>query len=192
MEIKNQKKQESINKKKKEMNCEKEIQKRKLEEAINLHKDFVGVADQKKKVQERIINNFRSYNSTSYLQPPPPFASAMPPSRADTSTYLNPQISQHPYYTQGVNGNINNNIIDLTNCANPSRKMEMIPNFISLSNSHDDNNEEREREKSKLMKVCVNHTRSALKKNRANVKLTNDSTSSSTGNSTGHDSDSDN
>ena len=49
----------------------------------------------------------------------------------------------------------------------------------------------KEREKSKLMKVCVNHTRSALKKNCTNVKLTNDS-SSSTGDSTGNDSDSDN
>ena len=85
MEIKDQKKQESIDKKKKQKNCEKEIQKRKLQEAINLHHNFVWVTDQKKKVQERIINNFRSYNhSTSYLQPaPPPFASAMPPSRAD-------------------------------------------------------------------------------------------------------------
>jgi len=159
MEIKDHKKQESIEKKKKEKNREKEIQKRKLQDAINLHHDFVGVGtNQKKKVQERIINNFRSYV-------PPPFASAMPPSRADhTSAYLNPQVAHHPFYTtQGVNYNINHETIDLT--QNPSTKVEMIPNFISLLNSLDDGNEaERERKKSKLMKVCVNHTRSALKK----------------------------
>ena len=37
------------------MNREKEMQKRKLQEAISLHHDFVGVAGQNdKKVQERI------------------------------------------------------------------------------------------------------------------------------------------
>ena len=65
------------------MNREKEIQKRKLQEAISMHHNFVGVAPQNsKKVQERIIDNFRGCNSTSYLQPPPPplpFTSAIPP-----------------------------------------------------------------------------------------------------------------
>ena len=50
----------------------------------------------------------------------------------------------------------------------------------------------KEREKrSKLIKVCVNHTRSTLKKWK-NVKLTNDSSSSSsTASNNDHDSDSD-
>ena len=41
------------------MNGEKEMQKRKLQEAISLHHDFVGVAGQnRKKIQAKIINNF--------------------------------------------------------------------------------------------------------------------------------------
>ena len=102
---------ETMEKKKKEMNHEKKIQKRKLQEAISMYHDFVGVAAQNsKKAQERIINNFRSCNSTSYLQQPPPplpFASAaMPPMHQ-------PQpASHHPYYyNQGVNGNSNNFIL---------------------------------------------------------------------------------
>ena len=140
------------------------MQKRKLQEAISLHHDFLGVG-QNKKIQERIINNFRSFNRSTYLhQPSPQFASAaMPPSMHQLPSYP----SQHPYnYTQGVNGSINDNTtIDLTTGI-PSTKVKIIPNFLSMLNSLDDNNEEeRERKKSKLMKVCVNHTRSALKKN---------------------------
>ena len=67
----------------------------------------------------------------------------------------------------------------------------MIPNFLSMLNSLDDNNEEREGEKSKQIKVCVNHTRSTLKQNCKNVRLTNDSSSSSsTASNNDHDSDS--
>ena len=47
-----------------------------------------------------------------------------------------------------------------------------------------------ERKKSKLMKVCVDHTRSALKKISTNVNLTNDSSSSSTASINELDSDS--
>ena len=44
---------------KKERSREKEIQKRKLQDAISMHNNFIGVAGQNgKKVQERIINNF--------------------------------------------------------------------------------------------------------------------------------------
>ena len=150
-----------------------------------MHHDFVGVAGQNvKKVQERIINNFRSFDTSSYLQQSsqhPPFASIHQPQPA----------SQHPYYyTQGVNGNSNNHTIDLTRSI-PSNKVEMIPNFLSMLNSLDDDNEERERKKSKLIKVCVNHTRSTLKQNCKNVRLTNDSSSSSsTASNNDHDSDS--
>ena len=52
------------------------------------------------------------------------------------------------------------------------------------------NEEERERKKSKLMKVCVDHIRSALKKISTNVNLTNDSISSSTASINELDSDS--
>ena len=138
-----------------------------------------------KKKQERIINNFRSFTNNPYLHQPsqvPPFAAMHQPQPS----------SQHPYYhTQGSNGSMEDHTIDLTSC-NPSTKVEMIPNFLSMLNSLDDDNEERERKKSKLIQVCVNHTRSTLKKNCKNVQLTNDSSSgSSTASNHEHDSDSD-
>ena len=69
--------------------------------------------------------------------------------------------------------------------------MEIIPNFLSTLNSLDADNEEREKKKSKLIKECVNHTRSALRKNCKNVKLTNySSSSSSTAGNNDHGSDS--
>ena len=137
---------------------------------------------QNKKVQERIINNFRSYNNTSapYLHQPSQFA-AMPPSMHQPPSHP----SHHPYYyyTQGVNGSMDD---DLSN-----QKVEMIPNFLSMLNSPlDDDSDEREKKKSKLMKVCVDHTRSTLKKHCSNVNLTNDSSSSSTASINGPESDS--
>ena len=44
IEIKDQKKSDTIEQRKKERSREKEIQKRKLQDAISMHHDFVGVA----------------------------------------------------------------------------------------------------------------------------------------------------
>ena len=103
IEIKDKKKRDTVEKRKEEVSREKEIQKRKLQEAISLQSNFMGVG-QNKKVQERIINNFRSFNNTSYLhQPSPQFApTAMPPSMHQPPSHP----SHHPYYyyTQGVSG----------------------------------------------------------------------------------------
>ena len=125
-----------------------------------MHHDYYGgvVGRSNKKLQKRIINIFQSFKPNPYLQQPSPaplFASMHQPQPA----------SQHPYYnTRGANGNSNNHTIDITNCT-PSNKVEMNPNFLSMLNSlGDDDNEEREKKKSKLIQVCVNHTRSTLKK----------------------------
>ena len=109
IEIKDQKKRDTSEKRKKEMNREKEMQKRKLQEAISLHHDFLGVG-QNKKVQKRIINNFRFFNRSTYLhQSSPQFVSATrPPSMYQPPSHL----SQYPYYyTLGVNGSI---VVDTT------------------------------------------------------------------------------
>ena len=92
-----------------------------------------------------------------------------------------PFLHPYYYYTQGVNGSTEDHTtIDLTTCQ-PSNKVEIIPNFLSVLNSSlDDGSDEREKKKSKLMKVCVDHTRSTLKKHSTNVNLTNDSSGSST------------
>ena len=98
-----------MEKRKKEMNRQKEMQKRKLQEAISLHHDFLGVG-QNKKVQKRIINNFRFFNRSTYLhQSSPQFVSATrPPSMYQPPSHL----SQYPYYyTLGVNGSI---VVDTT------------------------------------------------------------------------------
>ena len=174
------------------MNREKEQQKRKLQEAISLHQHtgIMGVGPNKK-VQEKIINNFRSFHTnSSYLHQPSQFAS-MPPSMNQPPP-SHPSI--HPYYycTQGVNGSTEDHTtIDLTT-HQPSNKVEMIPNFLSVLHSSldDDSDEQREKKKSKLMKVCVDHTRSTLKKNCGNVNLTNDSSSSSTASINGPESES--
>ena len=92
IEIKDQKKRDTMEQRKKERSREKEIQKRKLQDVNSMHNDFIGVARQNgKKVQERIINNFRSFDTSSYLQQSsqhPPFVSIHQPQPA----------SQHPYY----------------------------------------------------------------------------------------------
>ena len=62
----------------------------------------------------------------------------------------------------------------------------MVPNFILLLNFLDNDSEKREKEKSKLMKVCLNCTRSAVKNiilinvdKGNNVKFTKDNGTSS-------------
>ena len=57
-----------------------------------------------------------------------------------------------------------------------SNAMGMVSTFISLLNSLEDDNEKRDRKKTKLMKVCVDYEGSALKKRcdhhvKDNVKL---------------------
>ena len=199
IEIKEKQKKSTESKKRKEMAREKEFQKRKLQDAINLHSDLsLHMPDENKYVQRKIINNFRhkqQSNSVSapYLVSPPQFmsASVSTPTTPYSSYAATKQVAPASFYSPEVNGN---NTIDLTDCPPSQHSMGMVPTFISLLNSLDDDNEKREKKKRKLMKVCVDSARSALKKKRSvedsgNVKLTTDA-STSTGFSNGDDSDS--
>ena len=160
-EVKEQAKRENELKKQEQKQREKEAQKKRLQDAISLHNHLTPTIHGKK-YQEQIVNNFRS---NSYLP------------NTTTFDWSQAQLSQEsvPY------ASTRSNLTDHAGREYPSLK-SAIPDFESfLRNSLV--GERRERKKSKLMQVCVDRTRSALKKVQRSktIELTHDDTSTSTG-----------
>ena len=176
IEIREKNKKESEEKKMREKMDNKESQKRKLDDAIRMHQGFIP--DSYKSVQGKIINNFRKQNcnnltthlwNNSYAGRADMSAASMFPDSQDISE---------------VNGG---DTIDLTeNLHQQANVLEAIPNFMALLNSFSNSSKHvrkstttsstttdpttngrtsRANKKSKLMKVCVDRTRSALKEN---------------------------
>ena len=142
-------------KKKEEKEHEKELQKRRLQDAIRLHHDL-SPSVKSKKYQEQIINNFWT---NSYL----PTTTTFNWSQAHLSQESLPYASSR------------SNLTDHTGREFASLE-SAIPNFESFLRSSL-GGERREREKSKLMQVCVLNKVQRSK----TIELTNDDTSTSTG-----------
>ncbi len=116
---------------------------------------FGAIPNQNKKYRMELSTTFCSFQKTPYLSSPFEFSTAPP-----TSTY---QLSDHAqgqnrFCTQGGNGN--NGTIDLTN-FHLSEAVRMVPNFTSLLNSLDDDNNTRGKKVNESMRE-PHGTRSAL------------------------------
>ena len=134
------------NKKRKEMVREKALQKRKLQDAINLHSDLsLHIPDEFKYVQRKIIKSFRSKqqnnNHTSPYLVSPQFTSASVLTTTTPYSYAATKQVAASFYSPEVNGN---DTIDLTDCPPSQHLMGFLPKFISLLNSLDDDNEKRD------------------------------------------------
>ena len=158
IEIKEQKKKESENIKRRERINDKEKQKRKLEEAIMMHQGYMH--HDSKKIQDTIINNFRS-NSSNNTSTNLPYASMGTQPRMP---YWSQQAQFDPHVSEV---NDIDNAIDLTGSHDATNVVRMIPKFMSLLNNItgtvDSTSDESSRQKkNKLMKVCVDRTRSTI------------------------------
>ena len=129
IEIKDQKKKESETIKRKERMNEKEKQKRKLEEAIMMHQGYMH--HDSKKIQDKIINNFRSNSSNNTAAHLNPYASIM-----GTQPRMPSYWSQHqtPFDPHISEVNDIDNAIDLTGGHDATNVVCMIPKFMSLLN----------------------------------------------------------
>ena len=176
-----------------------EMQKRKLEDAIRMHSGFMP-SNTYKSVQGNIINNFRNQRknniSSTYMW------------QNNTHDEVVPMMFTQPQDPREVNGI--SNAINLTeNQDDPTvNVLEAIPNIMAMLQTFSNNNVKdttttctaettdertsRAKKKCKLMKVCVDRTRSALKKKMKediteennHVSLSNNDTSSSSDSST--------
>ena len=147
-------------KKRQEKERQKELQKRRLEDTIRMHHDLTPSINSKN-YQEKIINNFRT---NSYL-----------PSATTTFGWSQAYLSRNslPYARENLTNHTGSDFTGFDSA---------IPDFESFLRNNFDGNK-RERKKSKLMQVCVDHTRSTLNKlqHQKTIELMNDDVSTSTG-----------